>query len=221
MTTAPAAAVRDAGAARPLRPLDVEVDGLVELARGGDLDAFERLVEWTTPTCYSLAFRLLGNEEDARDVVQDAYLRAFRGLRRFRGDASFATWLHRITVNCAATHLDRRARTAHDRLEDVDDARQPAAHGGLDPETRATSADDRERLVGALAELPDQLRVVVVLRDVYDLPHRDIAHQLGISQSAAKVRLHRARRRLRERLFAALDAGDDLAGARRAGGTCR
>ena len=72
-----------------------------------------------------------------------------------------------------------------------------------DPETAAGTADDRERLVEALAELPDQMRMVVVLRDVYDLPHEDIARELGISQTAAKVRLHRARRRLREQLFPA------------------
>ena len=70
-----------------------------------------------------------------------------------------------------------------------------------DPESAASAADERGRLVRALGELPDGLRVVVVLRDVYDLPHREIARELGISQSAAKVRLHRARRLLRERIF--------------------
>ncbi len=186
-------------------------DGLVARAKEGDRDAFEHLVLLTSPACYALALRLVGNEHDARDVVQDAYLRAFKGLRKFRGDASFSTWLHRITVNCAASHLERRARSSHDLLDDVADSGNLVdSTAERDPERVASSADDRERLVEALAELPDQLRMVVVLRDVYDLPHREIAKQLGISQTAAKVRLHRARRKLQDRLFAGRPSALDL-----------
>lgn len=179
-----------------------EIEELVARARDGDRDAFERLVLVTSPATYGLALRLVGNEHDARDVVQDAYLRAFRSLKRFRGEASFGTWLHRITVNCAASHLKRRSRAAHDQLDDFGDwAVLVDERSERDPETAASTADDRGRLVSALADLPDQQRMVVVLRDVYDLSHREIARELGISQAAAKVRLHRARRRLREQLF--------------------
>lgn len=199
-------ALRAAELARPPATGQAGADDaalLVELAKDGDRDAFERLVLITTPACYALAYRLVGNEHDARDVVQDAYLRAFKGLRKFRAEASFQTWLHRITVNCAASHLERRARSAHDHLDDLADAgRLVDVTRERDPEAVAANADDRDRLVEALAELPDQLRLVVVLRDVYDLPHREIARQLGITQTAAKVRLHRARRKLQERLFA-------------------
>ena len=177
-------------------------EALVERARAGDTAAFEELVRITSPACYALALRLVGNEHDARDVMQDAYLRAFRGLRRFRGEAGFSTWLHRITVNCATSLLSGRQKASCDLLDDFGDAVQlieQSAEGN--PESAASTADDRERLVAALGELPDPLRLVVVLRDVYDLSHRDIAKELGISQTAAKVRLHRARRRLRERLF--------------------
>lgn len=174
----------------------------MERARTGDTTAFEELVRITSPACYALALRLVGNEHDARDVMQDAYLRAFRGLRRFRGEAAFPTWLHRITVNCAASFLERRQKSSCDQLDDVDEAaRLVEQRADGNPESAASTADDRERLVQALAELPVPLRLVVVLRDVYDLPHREIAKELGISQAAAKVRLHRARRRLRERLF--------------------
>lgn len=185
------------------RPALAELtEALVARARGGDKAAFEELVRITSPACYALALRLVGNEHDARDVMQDAYLRAFRGLRRFRGEAGFSTWLHRITVNCAASLLKRRQRASCDLLDDFGDVAQLIEQRSEgNPESAASTAADRERLVAALAELPDQLRVVVVLRDVYDLSHRDIAKELGISQAAAKVRLHRARRRLREQLF--------------------
>lgn len=172
---------------------------LVSDARKGDRAAFEELVKLTYVDSYTLALRLVGDEEDARDVVQEAYFRAYRGLKRFRGDAQFTTWLYRITANCASTHLGKRARNRHEELPD--DA--PLVDAGLrgNPEANASHREMREHLQEALAELPPRLRAVVVLRDIYDLPHEAIAAELGISESAAKVRLHRARRKLREQLF--------------------
>lgn len=179
---------------------------LVARARDGDPDAFEELVRSTYADTYTLAKRLTGNEEDARDVVQESYLRAYRGLERFRGDAQFTTWLYRITANCAATHMGKRSRRRTEALPDesvvvdVNPERDPAA--------RAEATVLRDRLEEALDHLPAKLRAVVVLRDVYDLPHEAIAVELGISESAAKVRLHRARRQLRERVFPGRDSGD-------------
>jgi RNA polymerase sigma-70 factor (ECF subfamily) len=176
-----------------------DVAELVAAAKNGDRDAFDELVRVTYADTYTLAYRLTGNEEDARDVVQEAYLRAFRGLRRFRGDAQFSTWMYRITANCAATQLGKRARHRHDELDD----RAPVADPRLDhdPQLRADADDLRSRLHAALDALPPRLRAVVVLRDVYELSHESIAAELGISESAAKVRLHRARHKLRDQLF--------------------
>jgi RNA polymerase sigma-70 factor, ECF subfamily len=176
-----------------------ELAQLVAAARGGDRAAFEELVRATSAETYTLAFRLVGNEEDARDVVQETYLRAFKGIGKFRGDAQFSTWLYRITANCAATQLGRRKRHRHEDL--ADDAPLADPSPDRDPLARAEAESLRERLTEALEDLPPRLRSVIVLRDVYDLPHEAIAAELGISESAAKVRLHRARRRLRERLF--------------------
>jgi RNA polymerase sigma-70 factor (ECF subfamily) len=176
-----------------------KVDELIEEAKAGDHRAFEELVRLTYTDTYTLAFRLVGDEEDARDVVQETYLRAHKGLKRFRGDAQFSTWLHRITANCANTHLGRRGRHDHDPLPD--DPPIADAHPQVDPEQRAGIGDLRDQLTEALLALPPKLRAVVVLRDIYDLPHESIAEQLDITESAAKVRLHRARKRLRERLY--------------------
>ncbi len=186
-----------------------EVVSLVTAARGGDRDAFDALVRHTYLETYTLAFRLTGDEEDARDVVQESYLRAYRGLRRFRGDAQFSTWLYRITANCASTEVGRRTRHRHDELDDgLADAN---GRGPSGPELAMDNVVLRQRLEAALSELPARLRAVVVLRDVYDLPHEAIAAELGISVSAAKVRLHRARRRLRQDLFVMpSDQLDDL-----------
>ncbi len=176
-----------------------KVDELIEEAKAGDHLAFEELVRFTYADTYTLAFRLVGDEEDANDVVQETYLRAHKGLKRFRGDAQFSTWLHRITANCANTYLGRRGRHDHDPLPD--DPPIADSHPQTDPEQRAGIGDLREQLTEALLGLPPKLRAVVVLRDIYDLPHESIADQLGITESAAKVRLHRARKRLRERLY--------------------
>jgi len=176
-----------------------EVADVVAAAKDGDREAFDELVRLTYADTYTLAHRLTGNEEDARDVVQEAYLRAYRGLRRFRGDAQFSTWMYRITANCAATHLGRRSRHRHDELDESVPVVDP--HPDHDPQLRADADDLRSRLKVALDALPPRLRAVVVLRDVYDLPHEAIAAELGISESAAKVRLHRARNKLRDQLF--------------------
>ncbi len=175
------------------------LDELASAARGGDAEALEAFVRAAYPEVYTLAFRLTGHEEDARDVAQEAFLRACRALRRFRGDAKVSTWLYRITANCAVDHLERQSRHRHEVLHGDEPVRDLRADH--DPEVRAVTGALRAELVGALAALPPRLRAVVVLRDIYDLPHDAIAAELGISESAAKVRLHRARRRLQDQLF--------------------
>jgi len=175
------------------------VEALVESARSGNREAFDELVKRTTPDTYTLARRLVSNEEDARDVVQEAYLRAYRSLNSFRGDASFSTWMYRITANCASTYLGRRRRHRHDDIADEVDMADSTPEN--DPAIAADGKLLRERLEAAIAQLPPRLRSVVVLRDIYDMNHAEIADQLAISESAAKVRLHRARRRLRTQVF--------------------
>jgi len=155
-------------------------------------------VRVTYASTYTLALRLTGDRDDASDVVQEAYLRACRGICRFRGDAQFSTWLYRITANCASNLLTRRSRHRSEALSED----EPVAdhRPGADPESQVRSQDDRACLSAALGRLPIRLRQVIVLRDIYDLPHQAIAAELGISEAAAKVRLHRARRRLRDEL---------------------
>lgn len=175
------------------------LDLLAARAASGDAAAFEQLVVATSPTIYALALRLVGDEHDARDVVQETYLRAYRAISRFRGEAAVSTWLYRICANCASSHLRRRRHRSVEVLHDELTLPDPAAERALG--AIESSQDDRGRLVAALGSLPASLRAVVVLHDIYDLPHDAIAAELGISRAASKVRLHRARRRLRELLF--------------------
>src|SRR3954465_8250978 len=96
----------------------LELAELVSAAKAGDRSAFDELVRATYADAFTLAYRLTGNEEDARDVVQDAYLRAYRGLGRFRGEAQFTTGLYRIVANFSSTHLSKRSRHRHDELSE-------------------------------------------------------------------------------------------------------
>jgi RNA polymerase sigma-70 factor, ECF subfamily len=172
---------------------------LLGAARSGDRQAFDELVRRTFVETFTLARRLTGNEEDARDVVQEAYLRAWKGIGKFRGDAAFSTWLYRITANTASSHVHRRRRQ---RAEPFEEGFEPAdARAEEQVFQGAESAETLDRISHALDGLPAKLRSVVVLKDVYDLAHEDIADELGISVSAAKVRLHRARRKLRDVLY--------------------
>jgi RNA polymerase sigma-70 factor (ECF subfamily) len=184
----------DFGATGPADLADV-----VAAAREGDRGAFDEIVRRTYVDTYTLAVRLTATEEDARDVVQEAYLRAWKGIRRFRGDAQFSTWMYRITANTAATVSSKRRRQRTVHIDDVADPVETEV--ALHPELATENTELMGRLSAALDELPPRLRSLVVLKDVYGLSHEDIAEELGISVTAAKVRLHRGRKRMRDLLY--------------------
>jgi RNA polymerase sigma-70 factor, ECF subfamily len=169
---------------------------LVEACRRGDPRAFEELVDATHRQAYTLALRLVGDRQEAEDVTQDAYLRVFRSVAGFRGDARFETWLYRIVTNAALDHLRRRGRFG-DLAAEPEDVETAAATEGPAPE----DLGDRDELERCLGALPEGMRTVVVLKDVYGLSCREIGEELGIAEGAVKVRLHRARRRLKELLY--------------------
>jgi RNA polymerase sigma-70 factor (ECF subfamily) len=165
--------------------------------RRGDPAAFEEVVRATHRLVYTQALRLVRDRQDAEDVTQETFLRVFRGLSGFRGDAQFETWLYRITANAAMTHLRRRGRFG-DLLPDDADERLEAPSGSQLP---ADTPVDRQALAAALASLPDPMRIAVVLKDVYGLSCLEIAEMEGSTEGAIKVRLHRARKRLKDALF--------------------
>lgn len=167
---------------------------LVDRARRGDRGAFAALVRAHQDEVYTLARRLVGDPHLAADVAQETLIRAWRALPRFRGDSRLSTWLYRITVNTSHTHLRRARRHSGPSLDELHEL--PAPEDLSHPVFAGETLELRDRLRSALDRLPAGQREVVVLKDVYGWSHAEIADMMGISETAAKVRLHRARARL-------------------------
>ncbi len=179
---------------------------LIERCKLGDQAAWTQLVEQTHRGVYTLCLRILGDPDDAKEATQDAYLKAWRGLKGFRGDSAFETWLYRVASNAALSkHRGRRRRRAHESgVEDEMLAEMPSPRS---VEDEAGAKVEVKALESALATLPEHYRTAVVLRDVYGLGIEEIAQQLDISETAAKVRVHRGRKKLKDEVYGNDDDG--------------
>jgi RNA polymerase sigma-70 factor, ECF subfamily len=169
---------------------DVQPTALVARARRGDRDAFATLVKIYDRGLRALAFRLLGDRQDMEDVLQEAYIKAFRGLPRFRGQAAVATWLYRLTYNVCLDEL-KRARRAHE-LPLSETQNWPSQ--AVDP---IAQVDVRGSVAAALAKLPLEQRAAILLVDGEGFSYGEAAQILGISVAALGSRLNRARPLLR------------------------
>jgi len=165
-------------------------ENLVGLARAGDTSAFDRLVSMHQREVYALAYRILGNAEDAADIQQETFVRAWRNLRRFRQDAAFSTWLHRIAVNLCLSAKRRKS------LVQCDIPPEELASQSVGPNPGADVAALR-RIIGSM---PAHHRVLIVLRDLEGRSFEEIAGMIGCSVGSARSRLCKARGMLRERM---------------------
>jgi RNA polymerase sigma-70 factor (ECF subfamily) len=175
-------------------PEDLE---LLARARAGDQDAFEGLVRLHTPQLYRLLTRMLGSATAAEDVLQECFIRAWRGLPSFRAEARFSTWLYRIAVNEANRFLARESRR---ELLPFDDVLLEVPDLGAQTAELAEAGELREKLEQLLAELPAHYRAAVVLRDVEGFSNEEAAELLELDLRNFKSRLHRGRMALRRRL---------------------
>ena len=172
---------------------------LVERSRAGDRASFEELVRRYADRLYAVVLRFVADGEEAEEVTQEAFLRAWRGIGRFEGRSRFFTWLYRIGINEAKRRAERRppAGTVVSIEEaPIDDAPDWSSA----PEPRAEQADLRLALERAVRALPPDYRAPLVLRDVEGLSTRDAAEVMGLGEAAFKSRLHRARLAVRRAL---------------------
>ena len=180
---------------------------LIERIRRGDKSACAECVERHSPGVYRVALRLLGNEAEAEDIVQETFLSAFKAIDTFEGRSSLATWLYRIAHNAALMRL-RRAQPDQVSVDDEDVFGEgmiipSQLHDWCClPEQDIESSEARAELEQAIRDLPEKLRVVFVMRELEGLSTEETAEVLGVSIDVVKVRLHRARLQLRDRLSA-------------------
>ena len=174
---------------------------VIEACKRGDQAAFEEMIRLTHASVYSLSLRIVGNPEDAAEVAQETYLKLLRVIKQFRGDSKFSTWLYRVTSNVAITFLRKRSRRRQEVSMAAEDWEALPAPASTDPAARAEQRSLRDRLEAAIASLPEDYRAVVVMKDVYGLSFEEIARELRINEGTARVRLFRARRRLKNVLF--------------------
>jgi RNA polymerase sigma-70 factor (ECF subfamily) len=184
---------------------DPDSTTLVERAQAGDRAAFTELVRRHQRRAYRTAFHVVGHHGDADDCVQEAFVRAYRGLKAFDRRADFSTWLHRIVVNVALNLIRSRKRRHY--LVALEDAETSARveSGTPDPGRRTLGKDELHRTLAALAELAEPLRVTLLLATVEEMPYKDVAETLGIPEGTVAWRVNQARKQLRGKLAPDLD----------------
>jgi RNA polymerase sigma-70 factor (ECF subfamily) len=177
---------------------------LLEALRTGRDDAFETLVRTHSGRMLSVCRRILRNDEEAKDAVQEAFISAFRAIHSFEGTSRLGTWLHRIAVNASLMRLRSKKRRPEESIEELLPTFKDDGHNTIDPRDWSPSAlqmvesrETREFVRESIDRLPDMYRVVLLLRDIEELDTAEAAAVLGVTEGVVKVRLHRARHALR------------------------
>jgi len=181
-------------------PTDAE---LVRRAQTGDRTAFDALVTRSESKVYGLCLKMLGNPEDAEDVLQEVFIKAYQSLPGFRGDSAFSTWLYRIATNACLMRIRKKKLDTvplDQPVEQDGGGTRDVADWTTDPASEVMNDELREVLAQHINELVPDNRIVFVLRDIHGLTTEDTASVLGLTPPAVKSRLHRARLYLRERL---------------------
>lgn len=180
---------------------------LLAQLRAGDDHAFTELVRQTSPRLLAVARRILKDDHEAQDAVQESYLAVIRELEGFEGRSRLSSWLYRITVNNALMRLRKRKRLGERSAGELEPDFLPSGHWSVaaqpwtrSPEEATADGELRDLVFDKMSELPDDYRAILLLRDVMRLDTAEASEQLGITAGAAKVRLHRARKALRELL---------------------
>jgi RNA polymerase sigma-70 factor (ECF subfamily) len=181
---------------------------LLEGLRAGDPAAYRRLVDLNSANVYNVALKLLGDEQEAEDVLQETFLNAFQAIDRFEARSQLSTWLYRIAYNASLMRLRKRDRMTTFSLDqpvgEHEEEMVPQSRLLLDwssvPDDQLLTAEARREMKQAISDLPESLRSAFVLRDIQGLSGAETAEVLGITVQAVKNRLHRARLKLRDRL---------------------
>lgn len=178
-----------------------EEKDLIHRVKKGEMAAFEEIVTAYERKIYNLALRYVGNEQDACDMTQEAFLRIYRSIESFKEESSLSTWIYRITANLCIDFIRKSAARSTVPLDGDDENPEmqiPATDMQCDPEAVFQNRELRDAIESSLAQLSEEHRQIIILRDVSGLTYQEIVDVLGIEEGTVKSRLARARRRLRD-----------------------
>jgi RNA polymerase sigma-70 factor (ECF subfamily) len=201
-------------AVNQLTPNGLSLPETIRLAQRGNAAAFEDLYRTHSPRVFALCLRMVRDPAEAEDLTQEAFLQVYRKIQTFRGESSFSTWLHRVTVNIVLMRLRRKKRSEvslEENSEGDDEATSPGKEfGGTD--LRLTGSIDRINLQRAIEQLPAGFKSIFILHDVQGYKHEEIGEILGCSSGNSKSQLHKARMRLRALLRRGVHGGPPASG---------
>jgi RNA polymerase sigma-70 factor (ECF subfamily) len=183
--------------------MELSDDQIIERTLAGETDAFSLLVRRWERSIYGLSLRMLGRDEDARDVCQETFLAAFRNLRKFRGDAKFSSWLYRIALNACNSRLRKHSAMAEQSIDqdDGDGRMYEIADNGLEDLPERLQRDQRAKMVRkALQSLPAEMRQVIIMKEYEELTFAEIAEILQIPVSTVKSRVYTGLQQMAARL---------------------
>lgn len=181
-------------------------EDLVKRSQQGDINAFEQLISKYQQKVYNIAYRLMGNAEDASDLAQEAFIKTYKSIKNFRGDASFSTWLHHIVMNVCRDELRKRSRHKISSLDEPVTTEEGQVNREVtdwsnSPEQAYEQKESKETLQKLIDTLSPEYRLIIVMREMQGFSYEEIAHQLDISLGTVKSRLSRARKYLKDKIL--------------------
>lgn len=184
----------------------VDEKKLIKQSISGDVESFEQLIRQYQRMAYNVAYRMMGNEEDAKDMTQEALVKVFKKLKSFRMDASFSTWLYRIVMNTCKDEMRKKKMStiSIDQSIETEDSQVyfELEEKGLGPEEKLLQKETQNLVHSALQEIPEDNRMVLILRDIKNLTYDEISEVLDIPKGTVKSRINRGRLALRDVLKA-------------------
>jgi len=185
-------------------PVNLEED-LIKKCQNGDIEAFERLISSYQKKVYNIAYRYIGNREEAEDLAQEAFLKVFRSIQSFRGEAAFSTWLYHIVSNVCRDALRKSSRRMEDSLDcavttEKGELQREVPDWSMSPEPIYENQELGEFIQALINQLSPEYKTVIIMREIQEMSYEEIAAELNCSLGTVKSRLSRARKVLRDKI---------------------
>lgn len=193
--------------------LTIQEDDLIEKCQRGDVEAFEKLIASYEKKVYNIAYRYMGSKEEAEDLAQEAFIKVFRSIRSFRGEASFSTWLYHIVTNVCRDALRKNSRRMADSLDcavttEKGELQREVPDWSMSPEPIYENQELGELLHYLISQLTPEYKAVIIMRELEEMSYEEIAKELNCSLGTVKSRLSRARKVLRDKIAGCRELSD-------------